>query len=327
MTPKPSLFIRLTFLATVALTFATACSHAPMLRAPTIQEPPRAYVDVMPVHHPEGDKSIDSLPSRWTDADSRLVRNVTIIFVPGSGNQTTAGIQVGNGFANYSKPLALGTFWQNRLAQEGYDVLSYDKRPKSSGPSVLADDVDSACEAVQRRFGENRPIMLWSSEQGTQVVLNAKCLQKAKALILISPIPDALDRVWVSGLKEGGFRDRALSLTATFDSIRKGLFDSDAKIMGASLGFWRNWLSLAEKTPKQLESLSTPVLFAVGEDDVWLGTYGRRLLEKVVAKRRDRRLVVVPKADRNLLQKEALSPVYVETILRGLDNLGKVNGH
>lgn len=306
----------------------TACQHQPIVRVPKVAEQPRVYEGELPVGPSDdlGDKRIDSLPCRWTDADSRLSKKITVIFVPGSGNQTSKGLQVGNGFVNYSKPLELGSAWQTKLAQVGYDVLAYDKRSGTTGPSALAEDVDSACEAVRRRFGKARPIILWSSEQGTQVVLNAKCLRDAKSLVLVSPIPDALDKVWVAGLKEGGFRDRALSLTATFESIRKGLFEPNSKIMGASLQFWKNWLNAAEKTPSQLESLSVPALFAMGEDDVWIGTYGRRLLERMVAKRPDRKLIVVAKADRNLLQKEVLSPDSMETIVRALENLGRLNG-
>lgn len=328
MTSTFSLFTRFVFLATLALFLAAGCTHLSVAKRKAVEEslpPPVKHDDVMPVH-PAGDKTIDSLPCRWTDANSKKSLGATVIFVPGSGNQGLTGIQLGNGFTPYSKALELGTLWQEKLAQAGYDVLAYDKRSGSSGPESLADDVDAACEAVQRRFGARRPIILWTSEQGTQVVLNSKCIDRASALVLISPIPDALDRVWVSGLKEGGFRDRALSLSATFESIRKGQFEPGAKVMGASLGFWRNWLNLAEKTPKQLESLKLPTLFVVGQEDVWLGSYGRGLLERVSAASKRRKFISVSKADRNLLQKETLSPGTIETIVSTLINLGKLNG-
>jgi pimeloyl-ACP methyl ester carboxylesterase len=322
MTPYFTLSLRLTFLATLVLAFATGCEHVPVAGrpqsrlAPKVEEPP-------PQKH---DDVIASLPCRWTDANYKLSQKTTVILVPGSGNQNVVGLQSGNGFKPYSSPIEIGTLWQEKLARSGYDVLAYDKRTSSSGPKALAEDVDAACEAVQKRFGSRRPIILWSSEQGTQVVLNSKCVQSASALVLISPIPDSLDRVWISGLKEGGFRDRALSLSATFDSIRKDLFEPDAKIMGASLTFWKNWLNLAEKTPDQLVALKTPTLFVVGQEDVWLGSYGRSVLERVVKSNKKHKILVVAKADRNLLQKETLSQASMETIVGALKSLGKLNG-
>jgi hypothetical protein len=205
--------------------------------------------------------------------------------------------------------------------------LAYDKRAGTNGPSALSDDLDAACEAVRSRFGARRDIVLWSSEQGTQVILGSDCIKEAKGLVLISPIPDALERVWIAGLKEAGLKDRALSLSATFDSIKKGQFEAGSKVMGATLTFWRDWMKLADKTPSLLDSLTIPTLFVVGQNDDWLGSYGKGVIRRIVSNKSNRRLIVIDRADRNLIQKEALSPTGAETILGALANLGRVNGH
>jgi len=323
--------MRLTILATTVFLCFTACQHVEPAKktirtpAPVHTHPPvHTHEESLPVH--PGGKTIASLPARWTDANPEALKKDIIIYVPGSGNQTCDGIQLGNGFSTYAAPVATGKFWQETLALAGYDVLAYDKRVGTTGPAALADDLDAACDAVRARFRGRREIILWSSEQGTQVILSSRCLHQAKAIVLLSPIPDSLDRVWISGLKEAGLRDRALSLSATFESIRKGQFESDAKVMGATLTFWRNWMKTADATANLLDSLKIPALFVVGQNDVWLGSYGRGVIKRIASNKANRKMIVIESGDRALLRKDALSPSGAETIVLALESLGKVNG-
>lgn len=235
-------------------------------------------------------------------------QHTTVVIVPGSGAQ----------------PAAL---WKTPLEEAGYDVATYEKRVGSNGPLMLAKDLDQACDNAKRHFGYHQGLLLWTAEQGTQVVLNAKCLKEARALVIISPIPDSLDRVWVSALREAGLRNRAESLSATFDSIRKGFFEPNAKIMGASLSFWKEWMMLAQKTPAQLEALTLPTLFVVGEKDVLMGRFGRHVLERIVGKNKNRKVLIIKDADRNLLQNGTLSQNTVEIILKTLGVLENNNGY
>lgn len=313
------LIFQLSFLTIQAL-LATACQHAQI--SPNLPMPHKE--DALLVH--SYDNKTLSVRSRWIDANRDLSQGATVIMVPGSGNHPLEDPQSGNGIATYSQTYELGSIWQEYFARAGYNVFAYDKRALANSPSDLAVDLDSACAAVIRRFGKNQKIVLWTSEQGTQVVLSSNCKNQAAAIVIVSPIPEAIDSLWTSGLREAGLLDRARSLNATFEAIHNGLFEPDAKIMGASVDFWKNWLELSKKSFKQLEDLKTPILFVLGEKDMLVGRFGRSSLEKLSRGSKNKRLLIIPNTDRNLLQKESLSQTSKETILQTLSKLVDKNG-
>ena len=268
-----------------------------------------------------------------------------VIFVPGSGMVSRRARQTGNGIETYLSPVDINTQWANALAQEGYWSLAYDKRscgpahedicrnnPLSDfnveGPKALARDVDAACAYAQNRLGEGVRIVLWTSEQGAQVVLSSTCLTRASALVLVTPIPYRIDEFWVEGLFHASHTARepvvrnslvqkARNLKATFESIQKGQFAPDAKVMGATLPFWREWIILTKQTNVLLGKAQQPVLFILGDDDAFYDEKAKNALKKL-ANSPNRQLVKLPGVDHNLLKEGVLSKETQDTVLGAL---------
>ena len=268
-----------------------------------------------------------------------------VIFVPGSGLVSRRARQSGNGIETYAEPVDINVQWANALAQQGYLSLAYDKRScgpahdhiclnnplsdfNQEGPKALARDVDAACSFVQSRFGEGVRIILWTSEQGSQVVLSSACKNRASALVFMTPIPYRIDEFWVDGLfhasrtareplVRSSLVQKARNLQATFESIKKGQFAPDAKVMGATLPFWKEWISLTQQTNALLAKTHQPMIFVVGDDDAFYDEKARNALNKQ-ARSAERELVQLPGVDHNLLNEGTLSQETTDTVLGAL---------
>lgn len=270
---------------------------------------------------------------------------IVVVFVPGSGMVSRHARQTGNGIETYAEPVDINVQWANALAEQGFLSFAYDKRSCGSahddichnnplsdfdqeGPKALARDVDAACSFVKSRFGDGVRIVLWTSEQGSQVVLSSACKNHAAALVFVTPIPYRIDEFWVEGLFHASHTAReplvrsslvqkARNLQATFASIKKGEFTPDSKVMGATLPFWKEWISLTQQTNALLAKTQQPMIFVVGDDDAFYDDKARNTLKKQ-ARSAERVLVQLPGVDHNLLKDGLLSPETTNIVLGAL---------
>jgi len=268
-----------------------------------------------------------------------------VIFVPGSGFISRRGTQEGDGAIHYDVKADVQFLWADTLAIAGYYSFVYDKRNCSvvhdelchenpvndinlEGPVALARDVDEVCQEVQNQLGQDVRIVLWTSEQGTQVVLSSKCKDKAALLVFASPIPNRVDEFWINGLfhassqpqnrsVKGQLIQKARNMQATFESIQKGLFAPEAKVMGVTLQFWKEWILLTKQTDKLFKSTKTPILFLIGEADGFYNAKSMQILERL-AQSKERKLLILTGADRNLLFNASLNQTVGEIVLEAL---------
>ncbi len=350
-------FLRYQFLDRFRITLA-ACIAVVWLGCPSSWQPQTDSHFVKPPKEPRV-ASVDievSLPDQkkaqlgaelW--APPRGVYGVfpktVVIFVPGSGMVSRRARQTGNGIETYLASVDINTQWANALAQEGYWSLAYDKRscgpahedicrnnPLSDfnveGPKALARDVDAACAYMQNRLGDGVRIVLWTSEQGAQVVLSSTCLARASTLVLVTPIPYRIDEFWVEGLfhashtaREPTVRNslvqKARNLKATFESIQKGQFAPDAKVMGATLPFWKEWIILTKQTNVLLGKAKQPILLVLGEDDAFYDEKAMNALKRL-GNSPGRQLVNLSGVDHNLLKDGVLNKETQDTVLGAL---------
>lgn len=140
-----------------------------------------------------------------------------IVFVPGGGNLSRSGAQLGDGITTYQAPVDVTAQWAKAFAERGYLALAYDKRtctPRDDprcqvnptddldreGPVALAKDLDAACAfvAADERFDGH--IVLFAHGQAAAVALSSTCAERSAALVLVAPIPRRVDRVMVESL-------------------------------------------------------------------------------------------------------------------------------
>jgi hypothetical protein len=148
------------------------------------------------------------------------------------------------------------------------------------GPVALAADIDQLCDRVQRQWlrSQNDPLVLITFGQASSIVLGSGCASRAKAIFMISPIFMQQDKAWVTALNaaknsptgnydRSKLRNQAASIEATFDSMQKGLFSPEARVMGATVNYWTKWSALGPWAAKQAVKVNTPQIYVVPEND------------------------------------------------------------
>jgi hypothetical protein len=283
-------------------------------------------------------------------------RGPAIVIVPGGSDVSKEGTRKGDGVVVYQAPAHTGTAWSDALANRGALVLTYDKRTcgpndvatckknpqtdlDADGPGALSKDVDAACAVARAAPGFDGRLVLWAHGQAAQVALSSSCAQEATAIVLLSPIPRAIDTVLVGALSDrqklaeakaktssspeerAALLDQASALknlagtkAAGFASMKGGKFEKNARVDGATIGFWLGWMALTERTPALLEPLKHKVVVVVGKGDLQLGAIDRKAAEDLPAAR-----VVVVDADHHLLVHGALDEAVVQQIAEAID--------
>jgi|GEM_PF-943270 len=196
------------------------------------------------------------------------------------------------------------------------------------GPAALAKDVDAACAMARTLPGFDGRLILMAHGQGTQVALASTCARDAAAVVLLSPIPRNVDAVIVDALlarhaqktadakkastpeTKTALQDEAVALrnlAATrqerFASMRSGKFASDARVDGATIGFWLGWMDLTGRTKAMMPPLKDKTLVVLARGDLQLGEGDQALVQGLPAKK-----TLVIDADHHLLNDGALSP-------------------
>lgn len=283
-----------------------------------------------------------------------------IVIVPGGSDVSKEGTRKGDGVVVYAAPTDTGTAWSEALAARGGVVLTYDKRtcgpndvatcnknPQNdlddAGPAALAKDVDAACAVVKASPGFDGRLVLWAHGQAVQVALSSSCAQEAKAIVLLSPIPRAIDAVLVGALTDrqkqtekkakttstppltdaeraalldqaSALKNLAGSRAASFASMKSGKFAKDARVDGATIGFWLGWIAVTERTAALLEPLKGKVVVVVGSADQQLSAADKKAAQELPAQK-----VIVVDADHHLLVHGALDPTVVQQIADAVD--------
>ncbi len=279
-----------------------------------------------------------------------------IVIVPGGSDVSKEGTRKGDGVVVYPAPAHTGSLWSDAFAARGAIVLTYDKRTcgpndtaschknpqvdvDAEGPGALAKDVDAACALVRKAPGFDGRLVLWAHGQAAQVALSSSCAQEATAIVLLSPIPRAIDAVLVGALTDrqqqsearakaastpeersflldqaSALKNLAGTKAAGFASMKSGKFAKDARVDGATIAFWLGWMSLTERTRALLEPLRSKVVIVVGAGDQQLSSPDRKAAQALPATR-----VVVVEADHHLLVQGALDDEVVQQIADAID--------
>jgi hypothetical protein len=296
------------------------------------------------------------LRARRTYADG--VRGPGVVLVPGAGDVSRDGTRSGDGVVAYRAPVDVTRRWAEVLASRGAVAFAWDKRTcgqndapgcrtnpqgdvDAQGPVALARDVDAACAAVRADPAFDGRLVLIAHGQGTQVALSSSCAASANAIVLLSPIPRAVDEVIVAALEDrhaatqraakeepapaaktrlldeaARLKNLAGSRTASFASMKSGRFAPDARVDGATLAFWTGWMDLTARTRALVEPHKERVIVVVGQADRQLSTADRQAAATLPA-----HAVLSVDADHHLLVDGELPPTVTEPVLLAIDAL------
>jgi hypothetical protein len=250
-----------------------------------------------------------SLGADWV-RDERAGSDAPLaLFIPGSGRTSRRGETRGDGDVKYPHPVDVTALWVSTAVQAGFSALTLDKRTclpsdhpgclknadadlKALGPGALAADVDAACSHAIENGVEPRRLVVVARDQAAQVVLASDCAKRAGAVVLLSPIPGAVDEVMVEGMLDRAqsqdaasqhaakstdkaahqkavrnLINKAESLRETFASMKTGKFPHDAEVMGTPVSFWLGWMALTERTPELLGEAPRSTFVVMGDSD------------------------------------------------------------
>lgn len=218
-----------------------------------------------------------------------------VIIVPGAGKVSRKGEANDDGIKSYEKPFLVAEEWAKALAEKGFSVLSYDKRSckaninplcitneqrdlDEEGITALVKDLDQVYSyALAHLSDPNTRIVLMSTTQGAQIISLAECSKKASGIVLISPIVEDLETMWVLGLQrtlnqapendKTQWRNKKESMQGFFTSLKRGDFPPTANVHGASVKFWLSWVDTSKTTLASLINLNKPILLIFSDQD------------------------------------------------------------
>jgi alpha-beta hydrolase superfamily lysophospholipase len=282
-----------------------------------------------------------------------------ILVVPGGSDVSRNGTRTGDGTGLYPVPVDVSLAWADAFAARGAHVLLWDKRtcgpnddpvckknPQDDvdalGPAALAKDVDAACALARAEPGYDGRLVLFAHGQAAQVALSSSCAHAAVAVVLLAPIPRAIDEVIIAGLKdrttdveeqallEGdpaakqALRDQANQLKnlagtreAEFASIKANRFAATARVSGATLAFWKGWLDVTARTATLIATVHPPKIVVLGGDDRQYGEEDRGRI-RVLA---PNAFLEVAGADHHLLTHGALAKETIDVVGAAIDRV------
>jgi len=225
---------------------------------------------------------------------------------------------------------ALSLAWDKRTCGPNDDP-DCNKNPQidvdKDGPGALSKDVDAACALARTLPGADGRIVLLAHGQATQVALASSCAKDAAVIVLLNPVPRGIDVVLVEALQarqaklsadardaaspedKARLQDQAVALRnlaatrqAGFASMTSGKFAKDARVDGATIGFWLGWIKLTSTTQALLEPVQNKTIVVVATGDTQLGETDRALAKALPAKK-----TIVVEGDHHLVENGALS--------------------
>jgi predicted small secreted protein/alpha-beta hydrolase superfamily lysophospholipase len=283
----------------------------------------------------------------------------TILVVPGGSDISRNGTRTGDGVGLYAKPVDVSLAWAEAFAARGAHVLLWDKRTcgpnddpvcrknpqddvDAQGPAAMAKDVDAACALAKAESGFNGQLVLFAHGQATQVALSSQCARDATAIVMLAPIPRAIDEVIVAGLKErtddvekaaksekdpaqkqalleqaNQLKNLAGTREAEFSSIKKDRFAPTARVNGATLAFWKGWMDVTGRTSALVDEVNAPKVVVLGGKDLQYGDKDRVRIRALAPDA----YVEVQGADHHLLTNGALAKETVDVVGAALDKV------
>jgi len=305
------------------------------LMAPSEQEKKtknfKAHIDVsVPIKLPDG--TILEVQAEVSRPEKKIEPKTLFILVPGSGNVSRRGETAGDGVDLYVTPVEIYSLWSNILSENGFFVLSYDKRTcnanfnilckknptkdiDDTGVKALAQDLDQIYDFAANKLASNNDrtkIILMTTTQGAQVVTQATCAKKADGIVLLSPIIGDLESVWVEGLMRAQreknnttLKNRLLNEAETtkgfFSSLKKNKFPDSAHVHGASIRFWRSWLLSSIDTVGALAALNKNILILLSANDVFSARESLINDPKYLQNKARFSVKIINQADRNFI--------------------------
>lgn len=255
-----------------------------------------------------------------------------VIIVPGSGSVSRDGELSSDGITTYEEPLKMSMLWGEALSNAGIFALAYDKRTCQNDPcekndqsdidtlgiKALANDLDQVCQFVDKNVGEGAPyqLILLGSGQATQVITASTCVNNASGVVLLTPIIADLEKTLIEGFLEAGNREASRirqnnlknqgeSYRDFFANLRKGAFKEDGFIRGASVVFWRSWLSESEKSVTMLNASKKATLILYQQNDPFMAPIILDPVRKQLSATISLRALVL--SDRSLVENKTLS--------------------
>lgn len=282
-----------------------------------------------------------------------------LLVVPGGSDISRNGTRTGDGVGLYAKPIDVSLAWAEAFAARGAHVLLWDKRTcgpnddpicsknpqddvDAQGPVALAKDVDAACVLARAEPGFDGRLVLFAHGQAAQVALASTCANDATAIVLLAPIPRAIDEVIVAALKDrtsdveraaklekdpaakqvlleqaNQLKNLAGTREAEFASIKKDRFAPTARVNGATLAFWKGWMEVTGRTAALVDAVAAAKVVVLGEGDLQYGAKDRVRIRALAPSA----FVEVPGADHHLLSHGALSKDTVDVVGAALDKV------
>lgn len=271
----------------------------------------------------------------------------TILIVPGSGNVSRKNSQEGDGIYQYTSPININFLLANFLCKEGFNVLIYDKRScspsndficnlnyfdldKNNGFDSLVNDFNIVYEYLNNYLPENQKnkIIAWGNNQATHVILNSKYKNNFLGIVLISPIPDSIDKIIVNGLIEQSYLidnnilkyklyNRSETINSIFNSIKNNEFSSDSIILGIKIDFWKKWILETSRSDFLFNTLDIPLILVLGSEDNIYDKYAKNKINRLSIGK-NRKFLYIENSDHNLLTNQKLVYRNIYVILKNL---------
>ncbi|HXW53644.1 MAG TPA: alpha/beta hydrolase, partial [Myxococcota bacterium] len=322
--------------------------EAPMITTkpmPLPPPPPQKKVVREPVRHR---KVTEKLPlqlaggTAWVNADiyhpsSPAAPKTIVLIAPASGNASRLGEVSGDGVNSYANSRNMSEEWAKSLANQGFFVVSYDKRTcqhsenpicgnvdqqdiDQMGIKALSADIDQACQfAVSkvRSFFEPIRLVLMSATQGAQAIALATCAGNASGIVLLSPIIGDLETMWVEGLNRAAEHAKSLyeknqllnrkeSMVDFFTSLKAQKFPEHGHTRGASVKFWQTWLDASVNTLALLTKINKPTMFLISTKDDFNDTALLKSIGQKTSEKSNIRIKYYTDTDRNFITENAI---------------------
>jgi hypothetical protein len=225
--------------------------------------------------------------------------------------------------------------WGEALAQAGYAVLRYDKRPlahridfASFDEEAQIADAFAAFGALRAHPGIRRVYLIGHSEGGNLAAVMASREAAVAGLAVVNSVQFAVDELLLVQL-------RALKVSKAerdevqrqLQMIKAGTFPKDHLMLGASGAYWAQWIAYSRGSPRTLSRLDIPVLLVqcLADESLSDGTLARNLehLRAVAKENENARLVELPGLDHSTLQPrgQRAAPQFTQVLVKWLESL------
>lgn len=354
--------IYITLFVTLVDSAACISSKAMNMRVlpPSISDAPTNIKEtIQPINH-SFTTSVVKIPLRLPSGTGELnadfykpkvrpEKTTLLIIVPGGGRTSRKGEVLDDGIKSYEMPLMPSEDWAKALAQKGFFVLSYDKRSCKSAINPLcanneqrdldeegiggfAKDLDQVYTyAVSAFHKPDMRVVLLSSTQGAQVLALAECAKTADGIVLLSPIVENLENMWIAGLdhtyhhapasEKNQWLNRKESMQAFFNSLKKGDFPETATVRGASVKFWLSWMDASKNTLAALKDLNRPVLLVFSEQDNFTNKEMIKTLQNQAKRNKTMSIKTYGNTDRNFTSKQGVPLAALNDITNFIESM------